>query len=612
MRNPKSEINLSEVRSPKSEINHPSEINLSAIRNPKSEINHPSEINLSEIRNQFVRNPKSEIRNQFIRNPKSEIRRTFFLLLSLLGTLPTNAQVYQLEKLSERINTSQYNEISPIISIDGKTLYFTRVGSEDFERTIWIDGRDVSTDYSTAEYMNHLRSIYSDISGTSVFDPVHSDFNQDIWIAETQTREFDYIKHPDPPLNNALPNSICSLTPDPNEFVVVNQFSRDGGMSKGFSIVRNNDTAWADPIAMKIDNYEIVSKGISLTMSGDGKVLILSLPGGDSYGDNDLYICYKIGANHWSAPKNLGSKINTGGREVTPHLSADGRMLYFSSNRYPSLGGLDLFFSVRASDSWEDWSEPRHFVAPINSEADDSQPYFNTATGYVYFSSKRGGTSDIYRVKIAPPQAQKVMMRGKIINTKTNEVIDAKVMYGDTESDYFQQYVESKNGHFVMAVPQGKNLRLAANRPGFITHEVEINYDANAFYPDSQEIVLLLDPISNDTKISLKPVYFERSKPSVMKKSYKELDYLVEILKLHPEINILIEGHTDNQGSETSMMTLSDQRAKEVRKYLIKNKIKSDRIEARGMGASKPISNNTSEAGRQLNRRVEVKITKTW
>jgi outer membrane protein OmpA-like peptidoglycan-associated protein len=394
--------------------------------------------------------------------------------------------------------------------------------------------------------------------------------------------------------------------------VVVNQFSRDGGMTKGFSIVRNNDTAWTDPSAMRIDNYDVVSRGISLTMSGDGKVLILSLPGGDSYGDNDLYICYKLGENHWSAPRNMGSKINSGGREVTPHLSADGRMLYFASNRYPSMGGLDLFFSVRVNNSWEEWTEPRHFVAPINSEADDSQPYFNTATGYVYFSSKRSGTSDIYRVKIAPPQAQQVMLRGKIINTKTNEVVDAKVMYGDTELDFFQQYIESKDGHFVIAVPQGKNLRLAANRPGYITHEIEMNYDANAFYPDSQEVVLLLDPISNDTKISLKPIYFERAKHYIMKKSFKELDYLVEILKLHPEINILIEGHTDNQGSPDLMMQLSDKRAKEVEKYLIKNKIKSSRIEAKGMGATKPISNNTNEAGRQLNRRVEVKITKTY
>ena len=185
-------------------------------------------------------------------------------------------------------------------------------------------------------------------------------------------------------------------------------------------------------------------------------------------------------------------------------------------------------------------------------------------------------------------------------------------MYGDAELNYFQQYVESKNGRFFITVPQGKSLRLTATKPGFISHEIDINYDPNAFYPDSQEVVLYLDPLMNDTKISLKPIYFERAKPNILKNSFKELDYLVEILKLHPEVSIRIEGHTDNQGSPSTLQTLSDQRAKEVQRYLIKNKISSTRIEAIGKGASTPISNNTNEAGRQLNRRVEVRITKTY
>ena len=531
---------------------------------------------------------------------------------SLYFTMPVLAQQqYIVEKLNSKINTPEYDEITPVISIDGQTLFFTRCGSYDYNRTVWIDGKDVSEELSYRDFLFHLKGIYSEIAGYPISDPIQSSFNQDIWYAETVTEHLDHLVHPPAPLNNALPNSICSLTPEADAYVVVNQFSKEGGMNKGFSIVKcNANGIWSDPQPMLIDNYDVVSSAISLTMSNDGNILIMSLPKSDSYGDNDLYISRKIGDNHWSAPKNLGAKVNSAMREVTPHLSADGKELFFASNRSGGAGGLDLFYIIRLDDTWTNWSLPRRFINSINSAADESQPYFNTTTGHLYFSSKRDGTSDIYRVKIAPEVSQEVLVKGKIINAQTGQLVDGKVLYGDVNSPYYEKYMETIGGNFLIKVKQGKPIKLTAHKPGYINHEIVVNYDKNVFYNTPQEIILKVDSVAENVNISLNPIYFNRSTPIIQKDSYVELDYLADVLKKFPEIYIRIEGHTDSNGTAETLLKLSEDRANEVKKYLVRSKINPKRIEIIGYGGTRPMNDNKAEDTRQLNRRVEVKITK--
>lgn len=522
------------------------------------------------------------------------------------------AQKYIVEKLDATINTKEFDEVTPIVTHDGGTLFFTRVGSSDFNKTIWIDGKDVSDDYKYNEYLKHLRDIYSEISGKTVSgNPEKSDFNQDIWYAESRETTFDHLVHPPSPLNNALPNSICSLTPDGDAYVVVNQFSKDGGMNKGFSLVHQlADGTWSDPEPMQIDDYNISSAAISLTMSNDASVLIMSLPKSQGSADNDLFISFKIGEKHWSKPQNMGTQVNSTYNELTPYLSPDGKELYYASNRPPSVGGLDLFFISRLDEGWDNWSQPRRFVEPINTSGDESQPYFNMTTGQLYFSSKRDGTHDIYRVKIAPDVDQELTLKGRIINTATGLPVDGRVMYGDADAPFYEKYVETIEGYFFIRVKQGKPIKMIAHKPGYINHEVVLNYDKRVFFGKPQDVALYLDSVALGGTISLNPIYFKRSTPVIVQESYAELDYLVEIMRQFTEITITVEGHTDSNGTPETLMKLSQDRANEVRKYLVKNKIHPNRIATAGFGALKPLSKESDEESRRLNRRVEFRITK--
>ena len=390
------------------------------------------------------------------------------LLLFMFLGVTTSGQVFKVEPLNNAINSDIYDEISPVVSLDGKTLYFTRVGYPIFDRTLKLEGENIAEKLSKDQYRSRLSKIFKEISGSEVPYPAKSPFNQDIWVAQKIFNDFEKISHPKYPLNNALPNSVSALTPNGNELIVINRFSQFGGLQKGFSITRRQaNNQWTFPEPIEIDNYSNINSDVNLAMSADGNVLILSMQRHDSYGNNDLYICHKKGVNHWSEPKNLGDKVNTSARETTPFISDDGKKIFFSSNRNGTLGGNDIFYIIREGESWDSWSEPYRFVEPINSDADDSQPFFNSATGYLYFTSNREGSMDIYRAALMPPNPVQVTVKGRIINSGSGKLISGNVLFAPEGEEHLESVYVSDDGTFEFSVPKGKTYRLVAEKSGF-------------------------------------------------------------------------------------------------------------------------------------------------
>ncbi len=206
----------------------------------------------------------------------------FFCGFLLFSFFKGQAQRYKLtlEKLPPPINSSAYDEITPVLSYDGQTLYFTRVRYPDFDRTLEVEGRNIHLSLSESQYFRYLAEIYSRIAGYPIKEAMHSDFNQDIWIAHFKKEQFQALSHPGPPLNNALPNSICALTPIENSFVILNQFLMGGGMDQGFSIIQKEKEGWQFPQPMEIENFYTEGNSVNVTMSPDGAVLIMSLQTG--------------------------------------------------------------------------------------------------------------------------------------------------------------------------------------------------------------------------------------------------------------------------------------------------------------------------------------------
>ncbi len=537
------------------------------------------------------------------------------LLLSVLCfLLPfiTEAQKkYEVEKLNTGINSNGYDEITPVASLDGNTLYFTRVGYPDYVKSLIEDGVEMSVKLGEAEFRAYLANIYTRMGQHKINDPSQSEFNQDIWIAQSLNGTFDQITHPGPPLNNAMPNSVSSVTPSSNELVVINKFEEGGGMKKGFSIVRDlGNGGWTFPEPIGIENYYNTGSDVNMTMSSDGRTMILSLENYDSRGKNDLYISFKKGESIWSQPKNMGNMINSAARETTPYLSEDNKTLFFSSSRRKSASGNDIFMCRREGQGWDNWTQPQRLIEPINSDQDDSQPFFNSATGYLYFASRRDGTSDIFRVKIAPAVPRFVTVSGRIVDPTTNKKVDARILSGAKNDTSYRNVYVADDGTFRLSVPKGMDFTIMAEKPGYIGKEKVLNYRKDYAYFKEKIIDLELVKIEEGKKLELPPVYFEQSTATVKSNSFVVLDELADFMRQHYNVRIRIEGHTDNQGDPDALLKLSEDRAKAIKNYLVGTKrINPIRITTLGFGASKPFSDNDSETDRAKNRRVEVIIS---
>ena len=103
-------------------------------------------------------------------------------------------------------------------------------------------------------------------------------------------------------------------------------------------------------------------------------------------------------------------------------------------------------------------------------------------------------------------------------------------------------------------------------------------------------------------------VYFDTNKAKIQKRSYKLLDNVAAVIKSHPTLQIKIEGHTDDVGSDAKNLTLSKNRAAAAVTYLVKKGVEASRLSSEGFGEQYPIAENKRAKGRAANRRVEFNI----
>ena len=209
----------------------------------------------------------------------------FFFLLFGFAVHAQVPVIYGITKLDSSVNTSKYDEVSPVLSRNGKWLYFTRTGSPDFVKTLYDRKKDLSQSLASSDYDDRLRSIYSSIARQDIEEPVSSVYNQDIWIARLKENKVVEVSHPWYPLNNALPNSAVSTGPEANSLVIINQFFEDGSMYEGFSIIsRNQDGQFSFPRPLFMYDFYNLSGDVNLSMTSDGIFMILSLQRDDSEG----------------------------------------------------------------------------------------------------------------------------------------------------------------------------------------------------------------------------------------------------------------------------------------------------------------------------------------
>jgi OmpA-OmpF porin, OOP family len=116
-------------------------------------------------------------------------------------------------------------------------------------------------------------------------------------------------------------------------------------------------------------------------------------------------------------------------------------------------------------------------------------------------------------------------------------------------------------------------------------------------------------PVSENTWFDFDRLLFDTGKATLQPASQEQLTNIAAILKAYPQVKIRIGGYTDNTGDPAANLQLSEQRADNVMAELVKLGIDSSRMTAKGYGAEDPIADNSTEEGRQKNRRISLRVT---
>lgn len=413
-----------------------------------------------------------------------------------------------------------------------------------------------------------------------------------------------------------------TLTPD-GRFIVFTKCAGDdgqyGGGLKGLGscdlfISRRVGDRWSKPenLGPPVNSRAWESQP---SMGSDGRTLyfVRGQRMRDGIKGMDIYTSRLQDDGSFSKPEKVRGRVNTDRQEESVQIHPDGRTLYFSSDGHPGMGGLDIFVSRLQADST--WGKPVNLGYPINTSADENSLLVSADGRLAYFASDRPGglgDLDLYGFELYPqvrPDAVS-FVRGRVYDRETKAPIEADVMLYDLAGGGLATaaYSDPTTGEFLVCLPAGRAYALNAGAEGylFFSQNYDVTGEGTASRPFTLDVPMA--PLKPGATIALRNVFFNTASYELLPKSHVELDKLVKLMFANPALRIEVGGHTDNVGSDTDNLRLSDQRANAVRDFLVRKGIEATRITARGYGETKPMATNDTEEGRALNRRTEVVV----
>lgn len=361
------------------------------------------------------------------------------------------------------------------------------------------------------------------------------------------------------------------------------------------------------------DDYNVAHPALNL--EGTKLYFASDMPG--TLGKSDIYVVEINKDGTYGDPTNLGSKINTEGRENFPYISNNGT-LYFSSDGRPGLGGLDVF--MKRLDDVN--AEVLNLAKPINSSRDDFEFIIDEYTNIGYLTSNRyngKGDDDIYKFK---REFCTNLVSGTTVNKKTNEIIDyASVIVINEKGIEIQNLTSDKNGVFSYEIDCKKQTyKIIATKDGFKqeTEQFKVNPKKN------KDIVLKLNLTPEKTAaavgtdlfklLNLKPIYFDYDKSNIRSDAQIEIQKVINYLKEYPTVKIDVRSHTDSRGKDIYNDALSSRRNSSTKNWIIeKGGISRNRISGNGYGETQLVNRcsngvKCSKEEHQENRRSEFII----
>jgi outer membrane protein OmpA-like peptidoglycan-associated protein/tetratricopeptide (TPR) repeat protein len=275
-------------------------------------------------------------------------------------------------------------------------------------------------------------------------------------------------------INSSFNEGAQSVTADERYMVFTgcNRPDGEGGCDLYFSTW--SGSSWTTPQNMgKAINTTAAERQPSL--SADGRLLFFSSSRPGGLGGDDLYVSGRLPSGAWSSPANLGPKINTPGNDQYPFWANDGRSLFFTSDGHPGMGGADLFRSQLNPDNT--WGIPVNLGYPINTAGDETNIFISLNGEIAYFSKgiQRPGSTrqdvDIFQFELPPAirPTPATYVEASVTDARTGQPLVASVRLRplDQETPPMVRATDERGG-FLSVLPTGKEYALTVNREGYL------------------------------------------------------------------------------------------------------------------------------------------------
>lgn len=438
------------------------------------------------------------------------------------------------------------------------------------------------------------------------------DGNEDFYISRKTNKQWQTAVPLSAQINTKFNEGAQSVSPDGKYLFFTGCNRPDGFGSCDLYVSHKSGNDWDPPFNLgAVVNSSSWDSQPAISPDGSTLYFVSNRPGG--LGGYDIWKTVLNSEGDWGQPENLGPDINTPYDEHTPFVHPDGQTLYFSSNGWPGLGNLDIFYSRSAGKG--KWGKPVNIGYPINTFNEESGLTVSADGTEGLFSSvlKDGfGDMDIYSFEL--PAAAKPMqvtyVKGVIRDAATKDFIQAKVQVVNltTKENNFDDYTSKDNGEFLAVMPLGSPFAFNASADGYLFYSE--NFELTGTTADKPYVLdIFLEKLKPGGNVVLKNIFFDTNKFDLLPASLTELANLLGLLQTNPNVAIEIQGHTDNTGNAQDNQKLSLQRAKAVYNYLIANNIDARRLSFNGYAATKPIASNDTDSGRKQNRRTSFMIT---
>lgn len=351
------------------------------------------------------------------------------------------------------------------------------------------------------------------------------------------------------------------------------------------------------------------------SLSADGQWLYFiraSHQQGDRAGN--IYRAHWNGREYTDVEK-LSNVINTPYREATPSIHPNGRTLFFASEGHVGMGALDLFRTELQPDGT--WSEPVNLGNGINSHLDDFGIGVHPNGKIAYISrgdlgeidqSYSSGKIRLYEVDLNQAVEPIHWLEMIAVDAQTKDAIHhASWRRYSVDAQRSEPLEVTKQSMIELPLYAGEIVGLNVVARGYQMMSIQKEIPPSTDFQVVRDTVFL-HRITKGESFIVRNLLFDFDQATLRAASVHEIKALVGFLQENPGVNILIEGHTDNQGSEAYNQRLSVDRAESVQQAVTRAGIDASRIRIKGLGSSQPASSNQTEEGRQRNRRTVIRI----